>query len=112
VDLPCFEERKEIFGIHLGRRGRDPAAYDLDLLARESESFSGAEIEQVVISALYDAFYAGTELQTSQVLDGVRQTVPLAKTMDEQIDALRSWASGRARFASAPSDEGAPAAPL
>ncbi len=100
VDLPAAEERQEIFGIHIGKRGRDPARFDLAALADASANFSGAEIEQAVISALYDAFYAQSDLATEQVLEALRQTVPLARTMDEQISRLRSWADGRARNAS------------
>jgi len=100
VDLPSDEERREIFRIHLARRGRDPQRFDVESLAACSENFSGAEIEQAVISALYDAFYAKVELNSELVLEALRQTVPLAKTMDEQIDRLRNWAEGRARNAS------------
>src|SRR5438132_27571 len=101
VDLPTKEERKEIFNIHLGKRGRDPQPFDLDSLVACSENFSGAEIEQAIISALYDAFYARHELATQHILEALLQTVPLARTMDEQIGRLRSWAVGRARHASA-----------
>src|SRR6266513_3078194 len=101
VDLPSREERAEIFRIHLVKRGREPKSFDVETLAARSENFSGAEIEQAVISALYDAFYAQVELTTEHVLEALRQTVPLAKTMDEQINRLRNWAEGRARNASA-----------
>jgi len=100
VDLPSEGERKEIFRIHLARRGRDPQLFDIETLAACGENFSGAEIEQAVISALYDAFYAKVELDTQHILEALRQTVPLAKTMDEQINRLRNWAEGRARNAS------------
>jgi AAA+ superfamily predicted ATPase len=100
VDLPSDEERREIFRIHLARRGRDPQLFDVASLAACSENFSGAEIEQAVISALYDAFYAKAELHGGHILEALRQTVPLAKTMDEQINRLRNWAEGRARNAS------------
>jgi len=100
VDLPVEEERREIFGIHLTKRRRNPQQFDLPGLAAASENFSGAEIEQAIISALYDAFYARTEVTTAHVQDALRETVPLAKTMDEQINRLRSWAEGRARNAS------------
>jgi ATP-dependent 26S proteasome regulatory subunit len=100
VDLPSTEERTEIFKIHLARRGRDPAPFDLETLVAASDSFSGAEIEQAVISALYDAFYAATDITTDHVLKALRETVPLARTMDEQINRLRNWADGRARNAS------------
>ncbi len=101
VDLPAAEERREVFGILLAKRGRDAGQFNLDALVAASESFSGAEIEQAVISALYDAFYARQELTMEYVLETLRQTVPLAKTMDEHIDRLRKWAVGRARYASA-----------
>ena len=100
VDLPTPAERQEIFHIQLARRGRDPAQFEIEKLAESSNDFSGAEIEQAVISALYDAFYAETELATEHVIESLRQTVPLAQTMDEQVNRIRSWAEGRARNAS------------
>lgn len=102
VDLPRPEERMEVFRIHLDKRGRDAAKFDLTRLALASEKFSGAEIEEAINSALYDAFSARKELSTEQILNAVTQTVPLAKTMDEQISTLREWAEGRARNASVP----------
>jgi len=101
VDLPSADERAQVFAIHLARRNRQPENFDLAALAGASGDFSGAEIEEVVISAMYDAFYAGREVTTDDVLAAIHQTVPLARTMDEQINRLRSWASGRARDASA-----------
>jgi len=102
VDLPIVEERGEVFRIHLARRGRDPEQFDLPALAEASKDFSGAEIEEAIISALYDAFYHQTELTTAHVLSGLGETVPLARTMDEHISRLRGWADGRARNASVP----------
>ena len=102
VDLPGGDERREIFRIHLTRRGRDAANFDLDAFAKASEGLSGAEIAEAINSALYDAFSAQEELTTAFVLDALRQTVPLSKTMDQQIGALRNWAEGRARNASTP----------
>jgi SpoVK/Ycf46/Vps4 family AAA+-type ATPase len=107
VDLPSAEEREEIFRIHLAKRGRDPEAYGVPDLAETSPGFSGAEIEEAIISALYDAFYARRELDASDIRDALVQTVPLAKTMDEQIDRLRAWADGRARNASVARGAGA-----
>ncbi|HEV2436806.1 MAG TPA: AAA family ATPase [Verrucomicrobiae bacterium] len=104
VDLPSPDERKEIFRIHVAKRGRDAAKFDLAALAGGSSEFSGAEIEESINSALYDAFYARQELTTELVQVALAQTVPLAKTMDEQISRLRSWAEGRARNASVPRD--------
>lgn len=100
VDLPSAEERAEIFRIHIARRGRAPEQFDVSALVERSARFSGAEIEQATISGLYDAFYAQTELTTLHVLESLRQTVPLSKTMDEHIGRLRAWAEGRARNAS------------
>ncbi len=100
VDLPAAEERAEIFRIHLAKRQRDPVGFDVPALVAASEQFSGAEIEEAIISALYDAFYAHEELTTRHVLTALEQTVPLAKTMSEQITAQREWAKGRARNAS------------
>jgi hypothetical protein len=100
VDLPSRNERLEVFRIHLNKRGRDATAFDLEALAETSKDFSGAEIEEAINSALYDAFYAKQDITTEHVLIALEQTVPLARTMDEQINRLRSWAEGRARNAS------------
>lgn len=102
VDLPSAAERIEIFRIHVLKRRRDPKQFDLVRLAEVSKDFSGAEIEQAIISALFDAFSAREDLTTDHVLEALTQTVPLARTMDEQINRLRSWADGRARNASVP----------
>jgi ATP-dependent 26S proteasome regulatory subunit len=100
VDLPSEEEREEIFRIHITRRGRDAEKFDIKAFANASKDFSGAEIEEAIISALYDAFYAKQELATTHVLSSLNQTVPLAKTMAEKINSQRNWAVGRARNAS------------
>ena len=100
VDLPEVAEREEIFRIHLAKRGRQPAAFDTAACAAASPDLSGAEIEEAINSALYDAFHAGCEVTTAHILAALAQTVPLAKTMDEQISRLRHWADGRARNAS------------
>jgi SpoVK/Ycf46/Vps4 family AAA+-type ATPase len=100
IDLPSHDERAEIFAIHLARRGRNPLSFDLDLLADKSEGFSGAEIEQVIISGLYDAFEAGRELNNDDLLKNLTATLPLSKTMEQQVSALRGWARTHARPAS------------
>ena len=102
VDLPSEEERADIFRIHIARRQRPVEQFDLPMLASASKDCSGAEIEEAINSALYDAFYEQRDITTESVLATLRQTVPLAKTMDEQINRLRSWAEGRARNASVP----------
>ncbi|HUU54181.1 MAG TPA: AAA family ATPase [Armatimonadota bacterium] len=100
VDLPSESERKDIFAIHLRKRNRDPDAFDLDRLGDQSAGFSGAEIEQAVISALYAAFEGAREITTDDVLAALKQTVPLSVTMREEIGLVRRWAKGRARPAS------------
>jgi SpoVK/Ycf46/Vps4 family AAA+-type ATPase len=110
VDLPAPRERAEIAGIHLAKRQRDPAAFDLAPLAEATDGFSGAEIEQAIVSALFDAFAGGEELTTAHVLKACRESIPLSRTMREAIDTLRSWADGRARPASLPSPEAEPEA--
>ena len=106
IDLPAVAEREEIFRIHVGRRGRKPEDYDLLALAAAAEGFSGAEIEQVVVAALYDAFAEGKELEQRHLLRAVAETFPLATTMREDIQKLREWAKTRTRPASsAPAEE-------
>jgi SpoVK/Ycf46/Vps4 family AAA+-type ATPase len=100
IDLPDFEERQEIFAIHLLKRHRDPERFDLPRLAQETEGFSGAEIEQAVIAGLYDAFEAGRDLGEEDLLRNVAQSIPLSQTMREQVTALRNWARSHARPAS------------
>jgi SpoVK/Ycf46/Vps4 family AAA+-type ATPase len=100
IDLPASDERREIFAIHLAKRGRDPLAFDLNTLARQSEGFSGAEIEQAVISGLYDAFEADRELDNDDLLCNLNNTVPLSHTFEAHIGALRNWARSHARSAS------------
>jgi AAA+ superfamily predicted ATPase len=100
VDLPTEHERMEIFRIHLAKRRREPEGFDLPQLARHSDGFSGAEIEQAIISGLFDAFSRGGELDTQTLLASLAETVPLSKTMSEDLSRLRTWAQGRARPAS------------
>jgi ATP-dependent 26S proteasome regulatory subunit len=100
VDLPTIEERIEIFQIHLKKRGRDPAKFALETLARMCDGFSGAEIEEAIVSALFDAFSQQEELATEHIKHSLSETVPLSKTMSEEINRLKSWATGRARGAS------------
>ena len=97
VDLPNEEERKEIFKIHLGKRRRDIERFDFDQLTKVCEGFSGAEIEQGLISAMYEAFAQGREFNQLDIIAAIRATLPLSKTMSEQVTALRDWARQRAR---------------
>jgi SpoVK/Ycf46/Vps4 family AAA+-type ATPase len=103
VDLPTLPERREIVSIHVKRRGRDPVQFDLDLLAEKAEGMTGAEIEQAVVSALFDEYdrrgKAGV-LTTDGIVHSLGETVPLSRTMKEKIAALRNWCKTRARAAS------------
>ena len=100
VDMPTEAERVDIFKIHLTKKKRALEDFDLELLARESKGFSGAEVEQVVIAALYDAFFEDDPLTTERLLTSIKQIIPLSLTMKEKIDDLRDWAQTRARSAS------------
>jgi len=100
VDLPSEEERREIYRIHLERRHRDPVNFDCAALAAASEGMSGAEIEAMVIEGLWRAYPLGRDLLQEDIAHSIRETVPLSRTMAESIDALRAWATSRARPAS------------
>jgi SpoVK/Ycf46/Vps4 family AAA+-type ATPase len=95
VDLPDADTRTEILRIHLRRRGQDPAALRLDLVTTATHTFSGAEVEQVIVSALYTAFNDGNALTTGHLLAEAAATKPLATMMAEKIGALRQWAKER-----------------
>src|SRR5262249_54300727 len=99
VDLPAAGGRREIFEVHLRKRKRDPAAFDLDRLAASSDGFTGAEIQQAIISGLYTAFSRSVELSTEILVDELTSTKPLSVTRREEIDALRAWARQRAVIA-------------
>jgi hypothetical protein len=95
VDLPSAQERTDILKIHLARRKRDPAGFDLKALAAASEGFSGAELEQAIVAALHAAFSRKADLSTDLILEEVRNTHPLSVLRREDIEALRTWAAGR-----------------
>ena len=95
VDLPDVETRRTLLRIHLKRRGYEPARFDLDAAVSASEGFSGAEVEQAIVAALYVAFAAGTSLSTELLLEELSRTRPLSVTMAEKIEALRDWARDR-----------------
>ncbi|HEV3027001.1 MAG TPA: ATPase, partial [Planctomycetota bacterium] len=99
VDLPNDEERREIFRIHLGLRKRDAAGFNVETLSREAAGFSGAEIEEAIVSALYDAFSEDKPLSTAHIEKALAETVPLSRTMESELARLRAWADGRARLA-------------
>jgi hypothetical protein len=95
VDLPCAAARRRIFQLHLAKREADPARFDLEGLVQASHGFSGAEIEQVIVSALYEARAAEIPLDTSAILVSLRSTRPLSVVRAEKIAALRAWAAER-----------------
>ena len=95
VDLPGPDARRDIFAIHIERRKRDPKAFDLAPLAEASDGFSGAEIEQAIVSALYVAFNQRRDLTGEDILGELGVTRPLSVLMAEKIDALRAWAEDR-----------------
>src|SRR4029078_1381178 len=80
VDLPAPAARKQIFTIHLSKRKRDPKTFDFDALVTASEGYSGAEIEQAVVSALHNAFAAKTDLNTSHIVAALKESPPLSVT--------------------------------
>ena len=95
VDLPVHDVRERIFAIHLEKRNRDPAGFDLAALADASEGFSGAEIEQAIVGALYAAFGAGRDLIEQDIVNELEETRPLSVTMAEKVAHLRAWAANR-----------------
>lgn len=95
VDLPDAPSRRAILGIHLRRRQRDPATFDLPALEAATDGFSGAELEQAVVSALYTVFADGRDLTTDALLAEIAATSPLSRVMAERVTALRQWAVGR-----------------
>ena len=95
VDLPKPEVRAAIFAMHLKRRKLDTGEFDLDALAQASDGFSGAEIEQAIVSALYDASGNDGALDQATLLHALQTTKPLSVLMHEQVASLRAWAQGR-----------------
>jgi hypothetical protein len=93
VDLPGRATRAEIFRLHLKKRAEDPERFDLDSLAGASRGFSGAEIEQATVSALYETRAAGVPLDTGALLVAVRSTRPLSVIKAEKLASLRAWAA-------------------
>jgi MoxR-like ATPase len=96
VDLPTLEERTEILRIHLENRKQDPEALDLAYLAEATEGWSGAEIEQAITAALYDAIHRRRPLDNTLLLNEITSTVPLSVSRREDVARLR--ATARARF--------------
>ncbi len=99
VDLPSADVRAEILRIHLTQRGESAEAVDLGALVQTSAGFSGAELEQAVVSALYYAREENEPLATRHVLEELEMTRPLSVVMAEKIAAMRAWAESRCVFA-------------
>ncbi len=107
VDLPSPKERGDIFKIHIVKKNRDPSKFDTEALVAASQQFSGSEIEQAVVSALYDCYEDDkAELTTEKLVKSVEEIIPLAYTMKEGIDGMREWSKSRARRASVTDSEG------
>ena len=100
VDLPNEEERKQIFSIHMKKNRCDVGRFDLVFLAKATNGWNGAEIEQAVVSGVVDAYSESRQLNEDDLYRMISTTVPLAVTMEEQIKAIRSWAHERALNAS------------
>ncbi|MEW5821551.1 MAG: AAA family ATPase, partial [Cyanobacteriota bacterium] len=101
VDLPSLKEREIIFDIQLKKYGHPEAAgSNIQVLAQRTDGYSGAEIEQIVIAAMFDAFDTNSELKLNHLVKSIQATVPLSRTMTEDIEKLRQWAKYRARPAS------------
>lgn len=102
VGLPNRQERREIFAVHLQRvRPHKLVGFDLDRLAYETPDFSGAEIEQAIVEAMHIGFSQDRDFATEDILSAASQIVPLARTAQEEIQALQAWVTdGKARLAS------------
>jgi ATP-dependent 26S proteasome regulatory subunit len=112
VDLPTTEERAEIFQIHLVKRKRDPANFDVNLLAEKAKRFSGAEIEGCIEDAMFSSFYEDKEVETAHILKSIETTNPQISEESEQSEAnqkLRQWMKNMARPVSSSTDNPAPA---
>jgi SpoVK/Ycf46/Vps4 family AAA+-type ATPase len=100
VDLPQDEERNEIFKVHLSRRGVDPEQLNVGRLVAFANGWTGAEIEQCVVSALTKAQLEDRSVNEQDLVNIASDIVPLSRTMKEQINHIRGWASERALRAS------------
>jgi len=103
VDLPTQEERRNIFKIHLEKKDQSPTNFAMEKITAETDGFNGAEIEECIKEAMFTAYVENPQqpkLSTKHLIDAIKSTVPLSKTMQEQISALRNWAASRAKNAS------------
>ncbi|MBN2694537.1 AAA family ATPase [bacterium] len=100
LDLPSKKERIDIFKIHMNKRDINLNESDIENFANKTEFFSGAEIEQIVISAIYRAFDSSRAITEKDFLYSIEQTIPFYKTYEEEIKKLKDWATHKARKAS------------
>ncbi|MBF0118419.1 MAG: AAA family ATPase [Desulfobacterales bacterium] len=105
VDLPTQKELEAIIKIHLEKRKKDLKSIDILEISKVSKGYSGAEIEQAIISGLFESFEKQTPLTTEIILKAIGETVPLSTTMKEDIESLKKWADTRARRASSEESE-------
>jgi SpoVK/Ycf46/Vps4 family AAA+-type ATPase len=114
VDLPNSKEREEIFKIHLKRRKRDVSRFSLAKLTQAAAGYSGSEIEEIIVTGLYNAYGEGkvgadvntdNDINTEGLIAATDEIVPLSQTMRERIAEMREWARSRARLASPPDTE-------
>jgi SpoVK/Ycf46/Vps4 family AAA+-type ATPase len=100
VDLPLDDERLEVFRVHLRRRGVDATSFNLESLKKFTKGWTGAEIEQCVVSAMTTARLQDRAVTETDLFDATANVVPLSKTMKEQVETIRKWAFDRAVRAS------------
>ena len=105
IDLPNDSEREHIFKVHLKRRNNNPEEFDLQLLSVATEFWNGAEIEHAVEAAMIEAFDRNEKMSQDDLYTIIRATVPLSRTMAEQIKFIKNWASERAVSASYKQEE-------
>lgn len=106
--LPYKDERKEIFSIHIKKRGRNPDNFSIEKFAAATEGFSGAEIEGAVVSAMYDAFAAGSDLKDTFLARAVKDIIPHSRRNPEEFEESVRWAESRARLVSSPPSADSP----
>jgi SpoVK/Ycf46/Vps4 family AAA+-type ATPase len=102
VDLPTKKEREEIFRVQLKKRNRNPKNFDMAEQAKAAKKFTGAEIEEAVVVGMFTAWNNGQrEVTTEDILDAVNNITPMANSMADRIENLRSWAKNTAKMANA-----------
>lgn len=105
VDLPNRKERETILDLHFKKRNRNTSNFNMNELIDETNGFVGAELEEVINTALYNAFFDKRDINQADLIDAIRNTTPISKTMREEIEGLRDWAKDRARNASRDSEK-------